>query len=526
MISNHHSALRLVLVSSAMLGVSPGFGSDGPEFPAAVCAEEINRSEVILESLYPAAERQVPHVSFIGDAAVLLEYPSVYDVHTALDPNRDIRSQGGAFLDMVILEDLEPYVKAAAYDFVLMYSLQEVPGWIHSGSQWHGVPAKNIGQFNSDYGHGREAGAWTRLRGTPHMNSIDLFDGWELFPGSNAGSLVPIHEIGHYWMVNWSRSSHGPREWRPGDPLAHLAGALYHWSWNWIDTIPGPEDMPGIMYSAPLSYSFNEFDLYAMGLMDYPELFGVSHTIYECAPPNYEDCYPGDEHELRVGHLVDSLELQGPNYFEGDGLRIPATDATVQDINTLLVVIKGEDETLSTQQAELISAIGATLPDAWSTATWARSRMSTRVRHAGMNINPGLNDAWYNEATAGQGFFIIVLEEQGIVFLAWFTYDTERPPEEVTALLGEPGHRWLTAQGPYTGDTAVLDVYLTAGGVFDLSEPAPETGDSIGTITIVWQDCENATLSYEIDPPGVAGEIPLGRIVRDNVALCEELGAK
>jgi len=33
--------------------------------------------------------------------------------------------------------------------------------------------------------------------------------------------------------------------------------------------------------------------------------------------------------------------------------------------------------------------------------------------------------------------------------MAWFTHDTERPDTGVEAILGEPGHRWLTAQGPY-----------------------------------------------------------------------------
>ena len=66
-------------------------------------------------------------------------------------------------------------------------------------------------------------------------------------------------------------------------------------------------------------------------------------------------------------------------------------------------------------------------------------------------INAGLNDAWLNSATSGQGFLITVFPERKEMFLAWFTYDTERPPEDVTALLGEPGHRWLTAQGPYDG---------------------------------------------------------------------------
>jgi len=86
-------------------------------------------------------------------------------------------------------------------------------------------------------------------------------------------------------------------------------------------------------------------------------------------------------------------------------------------------------------------------------------------------INQGVSDAWFNAATAGQGFLIVVFPEQGIIFLAWFTYDTERPPQNVVALLGEPGHRWVTAQGPYNGDTADLTVYLTEGGVFDMAEP-------------------------------------------------------
>jgi len=142
-----------------------------------------------------------------------------------------------------------------------------------------------------------------------------------------------------------------------------------------------------------------------------------------------------------------------------------------------------------------------------------------------LQINPGLNDAWINDDTVGQGFFISVFPDTGIVFLAWFTYDTELPPPAVLALLGEPGHRWVTAQGPYAGDTAELTVYLTEGGVFDAADPPAVThvDEPIGTITIVWHDCEHATLTYDIDPPGVSGEIQLRRIVPDNVALCAAL---
>jgi len=142
------------------------------------------------------------------------------------------------------------------------------------------------------------------------------------------------------------------------------------------------------------------------------------------------------------------------------------------------------------------------------------------------SINPGLSDAWYNPATDGQGFFITVLPDTGIVFLAWFTYDVERPPQDVTAILGEPGHRWLTAQGPFSGDTANLDIYVSSGGVFDAADPPVGPPAQDGRITIEWADCNSALLSYEITSPGRQGQIPLQRVVTDNVALCESLQAR
>jgi len=143
----------------------------------------------------------------------------------------------------------------------------------------------------------------------------------------------------------------------------------------------------------------------------------------------------------------------------------------------------------------------------------------------GFTVNTGLSDAWYNEDTAGQGLFVTVFEETGIVFLAWFTYDLERPPSDVTALLGEPGHRWLTAQGPYEGDTAQLEVFASKGGVFDSAQPAVGAPDQAGTMTIQWHDCNNATLTYDLDAAGT-GVIPLTRVALDNVALCEALSGQ
>ena len=200
-------------------------------------------------------------------------------------------------------------------------------------------------------------------------------------------------------------------------------------------------------------------------------------------------------------------------------------DPAARQINTLLVLIKGEDETLTDPEMVLIRSIAADLPGAWSVATRGRSQMSTGIRD-GLLINAGLNDAWYDPRTDGQGFVTVVFPGLHAMFLAWFTFDTERPPEDVQANFGEAGHRWLTALGPFEGDTAILEVYLTEGGVFDSPEPATTTGDPIGAITVTWTDCDHAVLRYDIDPPGVSGEIPLVRVASDNSALCEALGER
>jgi hypothetical protein len=94
-------------------------------------------------------------------------------------------------------------------------------------------------------------------------------------------------------------------------------------------------------------------------------------------------------------------------------------------------------------------------------------------------------------------------------------------------MLGDPGHRWLTAIGPYEGDTANLVIHLTEGGVFDSAEPPAITNpDAYGAMTLDFVDCTRGTVSYEIPSLGLSGEIPIERITPDNVALCEILSTE
>lgn len=146
--------------------------------------------------------------------------------------------------------------------------------------------------------------------------------------------------------------------------------------------------------------------------------------------------------------------------------------------------------------------------------------------------NEGLTGTWYNPETNGQGVFITVYPRIREIFLSWFTYDVERPDPTVEAILGDPGHRWLTAQGPYpyldpdikmsVPKTAELGVWITEGGVFDSGEPQP-TWEPDGTVFLEFETCSTATLTYEIPSISATGTIPLERVALDNVRRCYEL---
>jgi hypothetical protein len=145
------------------------------------------------------------------------------------------------------------------------------------------------------------------------------------------------------------------------------------------------------------------------------------------------------------------------------------------------------------------------------------------VKSEFLQINIGLNDAWFDPETSGQGFFITVLPKLGVVTLAWFTYDTERPPEDVTAKLGEPGHRWLTATGVYSGNQSIMDIEVASGGIFDTSTVIERRLD--GTLTLTFDNCHLGTVEYDIPSINQTGTIVIRRVVDDNIALCEELKA-
>ena len=165
-----------------------------------------------------------------------------------------------------------------------------------------------------------------------------------------------------------------------------------------------------------------------------------------------------------------------------------------------------------------------------ATATFASNKTaSTQWGDCGsrFTMNAGLNDAWYYPETDGQGFFITVFPQMGYVSLAWFTYDTELPPPEASANLGDAGHRWLTAIGPIEGNQAMMNIEMTSGGIFDTATDIQRTDPpgSDGTIKLIFQNCSSGAIEYDIPSINQQGIVPIQRVADDNIKICEALRA-
>ena len=154
----------------------------------------------------------------------------------------------------------------------------------------------------------------------------------------------------------------------------------------------------------------------------------------------------------------------------------------------------------------------------------AEAGVSVTATPTGIPINTGLNDAWYYPGTDGQGFFINVLPDLGVVLVSWFTYDTVRPADDVSSNLGDPGHRWLLAVGSYSGNEAVMDIEIASGGLFDTSTDIDRVSD--GTMVLTFSDCNTGIIEYNIPSIDRQGAVPIERVAVDNVPLCEALVEK
>lgn len=118
-------------------------------------------------------------------------------------------------------------------------------------------------------------------------------------------------------------------------------------------------------------------------------------------------------------------------------------------------------------------------------------------------INLGLVGAWFDQATAGQGYLIDILVDQAFIFIAWFTYT---PDGELV---------WFTARGVYQDNRAELDVIQSSNGFFNQSTEVVQT--VVGSLVIEFTDCLNGTISFNIPGFNATDTVPITRIAGDQI---------
>jgi len=123
----------------------------------------------------------------------------------------------------------------------------------------------------------------------------------------------------------------------------------------------------------------------------------------------------------------------------------------------------------------------------------------------------GLTGSWFESATSGQGIEIEVfpnLTGPGVSLVqgAWFTFDSAPAG-------GVDRERWYTFNGPGQsgGANVPVTIFQNVGGNFNATPVTQAT--QVGTGTLTFADCSNATLSYAFtDGTGRTGSIALTRL--------------
>jgi hypothetical protein len=126
------------------------------------------------------------------------------------------------------------------------------------------------------------------------------------------------------------------------------------------------------------------------------------------------------------------------------------------------------------------------------------------------NLDFILSGSWYDPATAGQGITVEVNPVSDVLFFAWETYATNG------ANAGPAGQRWYTGQGALPAEyppSIAVQLYESTGGMFNALPPTPTTV-AVGSATLTFRTCTEATLSYSFSGgsnSGASGTIQLSR---------------
>jgi hypothetical protein len=114
-------------------------------------------------------------------------------------------------------------------------------------------------------------------------------------------------------------------------------------------------------------------------------------------------------------------------------------------------------------------------------------------------IDERLSGSWFNPATSGQGFYLDIAPSINLFFGGWFTW-TDVPGQ----------YDWLTVQGGYSGEVALVPIYRTSGGAFN--QPVPTSTVPVGIAEFRFFSCSSAEVRFEFTAGGGPTTIPLQRV--------------
>ena len=146
-------------------------------------------------------------------------------------------------------------------------------------------------------------------------------------------------------------------------------------------------------------------------------------------------------------------------------------------------------------------------------------------------VNLNLVDGnWVNPdpdfANSRQGLMFDFGPSLNRLFIAWFTYTSMpmMPPDDAPMDIGSQDQRWFTALLDIDGNVATGTMRFSAGGEFDAPAPAFLETREVGTISIEFTACDQATVTYSFDQPSLSREfeiIPLEKAVNPDGFSCE-----
>jgi hypothetical protein len=277
-------------------------------------------------------------------------------------------------------------------------------------------------------------------------------------------------------------------------------------------TISGPGDITGADVIQPYDYMAGVFRN-SDPVGDITDFADCSSTVYNVSAP-FQVANSGAYHFVDIGEYVSPMSSNyvdsSVTFYEGSfDANNPAANRVVSmDDWGFLDLRKGKDYRVVTQP--------------WCKNLDDRGEwFFILLPSQALFLNHGLSGAWFNPATAGQGILLEIYEQSRYIFAAWFTYDTSQPDPATEYRVGHSGHRWLTAEGGFAADSSSVTIpaYLFKGGLFDDPTEVDPAQDE-GSITLEFEDCSNATMTYDLTAAQVDGSFPLKRILEDNAAKC------